>query len=198
MRFWLKRRMPWIDQDALARINVAVHRDLGYACASLILAYCLSGIAVNHIGDWNLDFVITKHAVSLPHPLAKEELTQARIVEFGRLVDEDTYKVYDFPTADQVKIYYDNASLHLHFTTGQGTYERVSRRPMLYQVNVLHLNRLKGWKWASDLFAIVLMILSVTGLFVLRGKYGLARRGRWLLLGGLLPPLFALLIFELK
>lgn len=198
MRDWMKRRMRWPEHDALARLNVAVHRDIGYVCASLILAYCLSGIAVNHIGDWNPDFVITKDTVSLPHPLAKEDITPEQIEGFGRLVDEDTYKVYDFPTADQVKIYYDNASLHLHFTTGQGTYEKVSRRPMLYQVNALHLNRLKGWKWASDLFALVLMVLSVTGLFVLKGKYGLARRGRWLVLAGLVPPVLALLIFELK
>jgi hypothetical protein len=198
MRNWVKQRMPWIDQDALARLNVAVHRDIGYVCASLILAYCLSGIAVNHIGDWNPDFVITKETISLPHPLTKEEITGERIAEFGRLVNEDNYKVYDFPTADQVKIYYDNASLHLHFTAGHGTYEKVSRRPMLYQVNALHLNRLKGWKWASDVFALVLMVLSLTGLFVLRGKYGLARRGRWLVLAGLVPPVLALLIFELK
>jgi hypothetical protein len=198
MRNWVKQRMPWIDQDALARLNVAVHRDIGYVCASLILAYCLSGIAVNHIGDWNPDFVITKETISLPHPLTKEEITGERIAEFGRLVNEDNYKVYDFPTADQVKIYYDNASLHLHFTAGHGTYEKVSRRPMLYHVNALHLNRLKGWKWASDVFALVLMVLSLTGLFVLRGKYGLARRGRWLVLAGLVPPVLALLIFELK
>jgi hypothetical protein len=198
MRGWVKRRMPWIDHDALARLNVAVHRDIGYVCASLILAYCLSGIAVNHIGDWNPDFVIAKQTVSLPQPLTKEQMTPERIEGLGRLVGEDTYKVYDFPTTDQVKIYYDNASLHLHFTSGQGTYEKVSRRPMLYQVNALHLNRLKGWKWASDLFALVLMVLSLTGLFVLRGKYGLARRGRWLVLAGLVPPVLALLIFELK
>jgi hypothetical protein len=198
MRNLVKRRLPWLDQDALTRLNVAVHRDIGYICASLILAYCLSGIAVNHIGDWNPDFVITKQAVSLPHPLAKEQITPERIEGLGRLVGEDTYKVYDFPTTDQIKIYYDNASLHLHFTTGQGTYEKVSRRPILYQVNALHLNRLKGWKWVSDLFALVLMVLSLTGLFVLRGKYGLARRGRWLVLAGLVPPVLALLIFELK
>ncbi|MDN5940539.1 MAG: PepSY-associated TM helix domain-containing protein [Nitrospira sp.] len=194
----MKRLMPWINQDALARLNVAAHRDVGYACASLILAYCLSGIALNHIGDWNPDFTITKQTISLPQPFTKEEITRERIAEFGRLVNEDTYKIYDFPTTDQVKIYYDNASLHLHFTTGQGTYEKVSRRPVLYQVNALHLNRLQGWKWASDLFALVLMVLSLTGLFVLRGKYGLARRGRWLVLAGLLPPILALFIFELK
>ena len=68
----------------------------------------------------------------------------------------------------------------------------------MYQVNVLHLNRLKGWKWASDAFAIILIVLSLTGLFVLRGKYGLGRRGRWFVLAGMIPPVLALLIFELK
>lgn len=191
-------RRLWPDREAWARLNLAAHRDIGYACASLILAYCLSGIALNHIGDWNPDFVVTKQPIALPHPLAKEEITPERIEEFGRLVNEDTYKVYDFPTADQVKIYFDNASLHLHFTTGQGTYEKVARRPLLYQLNALHLNRLKGWKWASDVFAIILIVLSLTGLFVLRGKHGLGRRGRWLVLAGMVPPLLALILFELK
>ncbi|MEQ1628376.1 MAG: PepSY-associated TM helix domain-containing protein [Nitrospira sp.] len=188
----------WPERDTLSRLNVALHRDIGYVCASLILAYCLSGIALNHIGDWNPDFVISKQAISLPHPFTKEEITKERIAEFGQLVEEENYKVYDFPTSDQVKIYYDNASLHLHFSTGHGTYEKVSRRPVLYQVNVLHLNRLKGWKWAADVFAFILMILSLTGLFVLRGKYGMARRGKWLVVAGMLPPLLALLLFELK
>lgn len=198
MRARVNRFMSWINRETLARLNVAAHRDIGYTCASLILAYCLSGIAVNHIGDWNPDFVIIKQTVALPRLLTKEQITPALIEEFGRLVKEDSYKIYDFPTSDQVKIYYDNASLHLNLTTGEGTYEKVSRRPLLYQVNALHLNRLQGWKWVSDVFALVLIVLSLTGLFILRGKYGLARRGRWLVLAGLVPPIVALLIFEIK
>lgn len=198
MRDWIKTRLRWPEQEALARFNIAAHRDIGYACASLILAYSLSGLAVNHIGDWNPDFVISKQTVSLPRPYEKEEITKERIEEFGQLVQEEEYRVYDFPTPDQVKVYYDNASLHLNLATGQGTYEKVSRRPILYHVNVLHLNRLKGWKWASDVFALILILLSLTGLLVLRGRYGLARRGKWLILAGMLPPVLALLIFGLK
>jgi hypothetical protein len=186
------------EADALARWNIAVHRDVGYACASLILGYCLSGIALNHIGDWNPDFVISKRVVALPHAYTRKEVTTETVAEFGKLVGEDSYKVYDFPTPDQVKIYYDNASLHLHLSTAQGTYEKVSRRPVLYEVNALHLNRLKGWRWAADVFALILILLSLTGLFVLRGKYGVARRGKWLIAAGMLPPLLALLLFELK
>lgn len=195
---WMKTRLRWPEQDVISRFNIAAHRDIGYTCASLILAYCVSGIALNHIGDWNPDFVISKQTISLPRTYEKNDITKDVIAEFGALVHEDAYKVYDFPTSDQVKIYYDNASLHLHFSTGHGTYEKVSRRPVMYQVNALHLNRLKGWKWASDVFAGILMILSLTGLFVLRGKYGMARRGKWLIAVGMLPPFIALLLFELK
>lgn len=195
---WMTTRLRWPGPDAITRFNMAAHRDIGYACASLILAYCLSGIALNHIGDWNPDFIVSRQSISLPHPFAKEDITQERIAEFGQLVQEENYKVYDFPTSDQVKIYYDNASLHLHFADGRGTYEKVSRRPVLYQVNALHLNRLKGWKWAADAFALILIILSFTGLFLLKGKYGMARRGKWLVAVGMLPPLLALLLFELK
>ena len=142
--------------------------------------------------------MISKRTISLPHSYEKAAVTQDVITELGKLVDEESYKVYDFPTSDQVKIYYDNASLHLNFSTGQGIYEKVSRRPVLYQTNALHLNRLKGWKWASDVFALILIILSLTGLFVLRGKHGMARRGKWLVAAGMLPPLLALLLFEFK
>jgi hypothetical protein len=194
----VRKRLCWPTQDVIARLNIAVHRDVGYVCSSLILAYCLSGIALNHIGDWNPDFVISKDTITLSRSYAKSDVTKETIAEFGKLVKEETYKVYDFPTSDQVKIYYDNASLHLNFSTGQGIYEKVSRRPVFYQVNALHLNRLKGWQWASDVFALILMALSLTGLFVLRGKYGMARRGKWLVAAGMLPPLLALLLFELK
>ena len=44
-----------LDRDAPARLNAAVHCAIGYVFASLILVYCLSGIAVSHIGDWNPD-----------------------------------------------------------------------------------------------------------------------------------------------
>ncbi|MEQ1794167.1 MAG: PepSY-associated TM helix domain-containing protein [Nitrospira sp.] len=190
--------LRWPDRDVISRLNIAAHRDIGYISASLILAYCISGIALNHIGDWNPDFVISKQAIALSHSYAKDEVTRDTIADFGKLVNEDAYKVYDFPTSNQVKIYYDNASLHLNLSTGHGTYERVSRRPVLYQVNALHLNRLKGWKWASDIFAVILIVLSLTGLFVLRGKYGVARRGRWLIAIGMVPPLLALILFEFK
>lgn len=178
----------------LRRWNIATHRDLGYFFSSLIIIYCLSGIALNHINDWNPDFIIEKRKISVDKTFAQRSLSPDVVHELGALVGERSYKVYDVPTPDRVKIYFDNASMLVDFSNGTAEYEKVSRRPVFYQSNVLHRNSVRGWKWASDVFAVMLIVISVTGLFILKGKNGLGGRGKWWILAGALPPLLVLLI----
>ncbi|ACF13470.1 conserved hypothetical protein [Chloroherpeton thalassium ATCC 35110] len=179
------------NSQKIKRWNNATHRDLGYFFSGLIIMYCISGLALNHIDDWNPDFVITKKDVSLARAYEKSEITNELVRQFGLLVDQPKYKIYDFPTDDQLKIYYDKASLHLNLKNGTGKYEKVSRRPVFYETNVLHRNSIEGWKWVSDIFAVMLMLITLTGLFILQGKQGLSGRGKWLLAAGFLPPLIA-------
>ena len=49
----------------IRRLNLATHRDLGYFFSSMILVYCISGIALNHVDDWNPDFVIHKKTIAI-------------------------------------------------------------------------------------------------------------------------------------
>ena len=35
----------------------AIHRDVGYLVVGLTLIYALSGLAINHIQDWDPNFV---------------------------------------------------------------------------------------------------------------------------------------------
>jgi uncharacterized protein len=175
-------------------LNIAAHRDFGYFFSTLIIIYCLSGIALNHIDDWNPDFIIQKKNIQVLKKYDLKHIEKKEIIEISSLVGEMDYKVFDFPTTDQVKIYYDNASLHVNFSSGLGVYESVSRRPVFYQTNVLHRNSLKGWKWASDIFAFMLILINITGLFILRGKYGIKGRGKWLIALGAIPPAVALII----
>ncbi len=179
----------------LRRLNLTWHRDLGYFFSSLIIVYCISGLALNHMDDWNPDFIITKKTVQLPSGIEKSQVNDELIAGFGKAVEEDHFKVYDFPTDNQVKVYYDNASLHVNLASGIGEYERVSKRHLFYETNVLHRNSLTGWKWVSNIFAFMLIVISVTGLFILKGKYGFKRRGVWIMLTGLLLPVAAVLLF---
>jgi len=180
--------MPVLSVKKIRRLNVATHRDLGYFFSGLIIMYCLSGLALNHVEDWNPDFIIQKKTVQLAQQYRPADVGAADIALFNKMVGETQHKVYDVPAPDQLKVYYDNATLHLNFSTQTGIYERISRRSVFYEVNALHRNSLKGWRWASDVFAVMLIVISISGLFILKGKKGLSGRGKWLLLAGLLPP----------
>lgn len=103
--------------------------------------------------------------------------------------------MYDFPTPNQVKIYFEQASLHVYLYSKLGLYEHIRRRPLFYQTNLLHRNNTPGWKWASDVFAVLLIALNLTGVIILKSKYGITGRGKWFIILGLIPP-FVLLIMQ--
>ena len=182
---------PWVR-----RLVMVVHRDVGYLLSALLIGYCLSGLALNHIDDWNPDFVVEKRTVNVGGGLTRAQFDDATLERIALMVGEGAHRVIDFPTPDQVKIYYAESTLQVHLSTGAAEYERDTRRPLFYDANVLHRNVIDGWKWVSDLFAVALITLNVTGLLLLKGRNGLGGRGKWLVLAGLGPPLIALLIHE--
>jgi hypothetical protein len=182
---------------SIRKLIITLHRDIGYFFSSLIIIYCISGLALNHVDDWNPDFIIHKEKVSLNKKYVKEDLTKESILEIASLVKEHDYKVFDFPTDEQLKIYFDNATLHINLADGYGTYEKIVRRPIFYESNVIHRNSLKGWKWVSDIFAVMLIIVNCTGLMILKGKNGFSGRGKWFVAAGTLLPICGIIVFEM-
>lgn len=181
----------------IRRLIILLHRDFGFFFSGLILVYCVSGLALNHVDDWNPDFVIQRIKIEIPDKYTKGDLSQAEVVELSRMVGETDYKLYDSPSPRQLKIYYDNASLLIDLPRRTGIYEKITRRPVFYQTNILHRNNLKGWKWASDFLAVMLIVINLTGLLILKGDKGLSGRGKWLVLAGMVPPLGAWILYEL-
>ena len=180
----------------LRRLNYLTHRDVGYFLSGLIIIYCISGLALNHVNDWNPDHIIVKKKITVDRIYTPEEITPEVTARFGALVGEEDFKIQDFPTRSQVKIYYDNASLLVDLNAREGEYERLARRPVFFQANLLHRNSVQGWKWAADLFSVLLILLTLTGIFLLKGKNGIGGRGKWLVAAGMLPPVAAILFFQ--
>lgn len=183
--------MAW-SKKAIRKLNRSLHRDLGYFASALMIAYCISGIALNHVDAWNPDFVLEHQTINVPTALQSTALSHEQLLGLSALVGEADFRVHDVPTAGHVKLYFDDASLHVRLNEGVATFERVSRRPLFYQVNVLHRNTFKPWRWGADVFAVLLIIINLTGLFVMRGRYGLGGRGKWLVAAGFVPPLVVL------
>jgi hypothetical protein len=59
----------------------------------------------------------------------------------------------------------------------------------------LHYNPGNLWKWFSDIFSVALIVLGISGLFILKGKNGIKHRGAWLTIAGIIIPLILLFMY---
>jgi uncharacterized protein len=166
----------------------AIHRDFGYFGVGLTLVYALSGLAVNHIADWDPSFEQISETHRLPAPLppdadgsSKRVLTALNITETPR----EVYAAGD----DAVDIVFDRRTLHVTPSTGKVLEEGQSPRWFLRAANWLHLNRgKKAWTYVADTYAAILLYLAISGLFMIPGRKGLVGRGAVIALLGAAVP----------
>ena len=175
-------RIPW------RRWSIVLHRDVGYLAVAMTLAYALSGIAVNHVADWNPNYRISKTFVDVAPITATTtpEMIAAAVERLGlSAAPKGTFR----PDPQTLQLFYKERVYHVDLPTGKVMIESTVPRRVLYEMNQLHLNHPKNaWTYIADLYALALILLAVTGLFVLKGKLGITRRGGWLTAAGALVP----------
>lgn len=175
------------------KLNRVVHRDFGYFFTATTLIYAISGIALNHVKDWNPNYIITSKKISVDEIPAKSLMDKAWILGLLDATDNrKNYKNHYFRNNGELKIFLKGGSLILNPATGEGWLEKIRKRPVFHEINYLHYNPGKLWTWFSDIYAGALALLAITGLFVLKGKNGITGRGAWFTLAGAVVPLVLL------
>lgn len=175
------RGIPW------RRWSIALHRDVGYAAVALTIAYAVSGIAVNHIADWNPNYRVAKTVTTIA-PITETESPAIIAAAMQRLKLAEPPRSSFRPDSSTMRLFYKGTVYHVDLPTGNVIVEATQPRPVLYEMNQLHLNHAKkAWTWIADLYALALILLAVTGLFVLKGRLGITGRGAWFTAAGLIP-----------
>lgn len=173
-----------------------LHRDLGYFIVGMTIVYSLSGIFLNHRHDFNPNYkiFITDFTVEVPN---KNYYSDEEVRDIVSRVDEDViYKKHYTSNDGYVKVFIANGELVFNPETGEGTMQYLQRRPLIFSLNKLHKATLgTTWKWVSDIMAVILLFVAVSGLFLLKGKRGLRRWGWWLTIAGFVVPLIFALLF---
>ncbi len=176
-----------------------LHRDIGFFFIGTTLIYGLSGIALNHINDWNPNYFVEVKTFETQVSLEKDEAIKTHILELlDEIAPNETYKQHYYPQNDQIKIFLSGgSSVIVNLESGKGQAEFLRKRVLFYEANYLHYNPNSWWKWFSDIYAGALILFAITSLFMVRGKYGMRGWGGiYTALGIIIPLLF--LFFLLK
>lgn len=166
------------------------HRDLGYFFFGATIIYAVSGIALNHRDSWNPSYSLQTveekfRQGDLPKSLAAEGAVR-KVLERFRI--DAPYQNHYTPAPGEWRIFFRNGTLTLDMNSGTAVVERLQRRPILHTWNRLHYNPGVWWTWFADVFSAGLIVVAVSGLFLLRGRHGITRRGGVLVASGIVLP----------
>ena len=182
---------------ALRKWSRILHRDIGYFFIFTSLIYGISGIALNHMSDWNPNYSVELKHFTTNLDLGNSSFVKTNILKLlDNIDDSDNYKKHYYPNKNQLKIFLKGgSSIIVNVDNGNGTAEYLKRRPIFYESNFLHYNPNRIWTWFSDAFAAALILFSITSLFMVKGKKGIIGRGGIYLVLGIIIPIVFLMFY---
>jgi hypothetical protein len=167
-----------------------IHRDIGFLMVGVCFVYAISGILLNHMDGKDPSFKTEEYSLQFTKELSAGEV---------KILWEDKK---DLPRLNKV-VPIDDTHYRLLFSGGTGVYdstsgiadyEKYSKRHFVFWINKLHYNKVKGWSIMGDFFAVSLIFFAVSGLFMVKGKKGIAGSGKYYLIAGLLIPVIYIII----
>lgn len=178
------------------KLNNLLHRDIGYFFVGMTLIYAISGIALNHMHHWNPNYIIKNENITIKKELLFPDADKSQAKNILKEIGEEKgYKFHYYPNETNIIIFIKGGSLKINTETGIGKIEMIKPRPVFKELNFLHYNPGGAWLWFSDIFSFSLIVLAITGMFVLRGKKGLKGRGKWFVSAGVLLPILFLIFY---
>ena len=179
------------------RLIRLLHRDIGYLAVGLTIIYSISGIAVNHVNDWNPNYIITKDTLTIPSDIDSSyssEIIVEKLIKSYSI--DDSIKSYFRSSPTSIDVFFNKKTLSANFKKNQSILETINSRSVFRESNFLHLNNpKKAWTWVADIFALSLIFLAITGLFMNKGKNGIKGRDKWLTFIGVLIPIIFLFLY---
>lgn len=174
----------------------SLHRDFGYFVVGITIIYTISGIAMNHRQDWNPHYSLISEDVTVPAS-DQMEYTKAEITSLlGKFENKPVYKKHFITKDATIKIFVEEGTVVYTPLEGTAELEILKKRPFLFQINKIHLAQAGNlWIWISDAMAVFMLFVAISGLFLLKGKYGITGRGLWLTAIGIAIPLFIILFY---
>jgi hypothetical protein len=170
------------------------HRELGFLAVGLTLVYAISGIALNHAHHWDANYEHTLEEFTIESPGTGPTVEIEPLIMERLAIDVPIKSTW---RAEETKfqVFLDGGGYDVDLATGNVVRHGFKKRPLFYDLNFMHLNSGKApWTGIADVYGGMLIVMALTGIFLVRGRKGLSGRGGVLMaLGFLLPIVYGIL-----
>lgn len=168
----------------------AIHRDAGYLAIGLTIIYAVSGLAINHIKDWDPNFEVEKKTHRIDSAIPGDEEAAAAQVIAALDIDEQPAEIYLEDGTLEIAFNERERKLVVDTATGAVTETYKEPRFLLRVSNWLHVARgKKAWNYIADSYAVFLLFLAISGVFMIKGRKGFLGRGAILVIIGIAVPI---------
>lgn len=160
-----------------------VHRDLGYFLVGITIVYAVSGFLLSHKNTFAATKTITSSACiskNIPKNGFIDECGNSTGLALTHCSEKNGF----------INFYFEGGRGVYDPGTGNLEYEKYVTNELMLFVNQLHCNQKKGWFIIADFYALSLLFLAVSGLFIVPGRNGFAMRGIWFVLAGMVVIVF--------
>jgi len=155
----------------------------------MTLIFAISGIALNHIHQWNSNYDVTQTKVKIALLATKINQTDFEPWLLTQLNESGIIKARFWQDKDTYKLFIKNKTLFVLPKQNLVMIEEVKPRVLLRQLNFLHLNEAKkAWTWFSDLYAFMLIFLALSSMFMIKGKRSVFGKRSIIVLAGFAAP----------
>ena len=174
-----------------------LHRDLGYFYIGLIVSFAFSGLLMNHRDAWHPEKYTTE-AKAIVVKLPEESKINEKFAEdLGKKLGIDDKMRRHLVKKEVFKISFENHDVEIDMKTGKGEIVSFVKTPIISQTMKLHKNTSNFWIYYSDIFAISLIIIALTGTLMIKaGKFSWKNRGWKLAVAGVIFPLLFLFLLS--
>ena len=177
-----------MKMKVLRKWSRILHRDIGYFFIGTTLIYAISGIALNHMSDWNPNYSVELKNFNTNLKLNNSlDIKETILLLLDDIDNRNNYKKHYYPNNNRLKIFLKGgSSIVVNIRNGKGTVEYLKKRPLFFETHSLHYNpsSIVYSKNGS----------SIKSLFMVKGKKGIfGRGGIYTILGFVIPILFLIL-----
>lgn len=173
-----------------------LHRDLGYFYIGLIVSFAFSGLMMNHREAWHPEkYTSETKAIEVQLP-EESEINEDFAKDLGKKLGIDDKFRRQRIRKNQFTISFEKHDVEIDMKTGKGEIVSFFKTPIISQSMSLHKNTSNFWIYYSDIFAISLIIIALTGTIMIKaGKFSFKERGWKLAVAGVIFPLLFLFLF---